>query len=85
MSYHALVLFSLGLNWHLLFIKEFIFPACYLMKISSVLCVDSVRGGGYSQKKEVRTVQTGPDGLFTGDATGELRVWKWSTEPTAST
>ncbi|KAJ4746771.1 zinc finger WD40 repeat protein 1 [Rhynchospora pubera] len=31
-------------------------------------------------KQEVRAMQTGPNGLFfTGDGTGELKVWTWST------
>ncbi|KAJ3699151.1 hypothetical protein LUZ61_002856 [Rhynchospora tenuis] len=31
-------------------------------------------------KQEIRAMQTGPTGLFfTGDGTGELKVWKWST------
>ncbi|WOL07509.1 zinc finger CCCH domain-containing protein 17 isoform X1 [Canna indica] len=37
----------------------------------------SERGKIFS-KEEVRAIQIGPGGLFfTGDATGELRVWKW--------
>ncbi|XP_043718312.1 zinc finger CCCH domain-containing protein 48-like isoform X2 [Telopea speciosissima] len=33
-------------------------------------------------KEEVRAIQVGPGGLFfTGDGTGELRVWQWATEP----
>lgn len=35
-------------------------------------------------KEEVRAIQVGPGGLFfTGDGTGELKVWKWK-EPTSS-
>lgn len=31
-------------------------------------------------KQEVRAIQIGPGGLFfTGDGTGEVRVWKWAT------
>ncbi|EPS70603.1 hypothetical protein M569_04157, partial [Genlisea aurea] len=34
-------------------------------------------------KKEVRAVQYGPGGLFfTGDGCGQVRVWKWCSEPT---
>ncbi|KAL2558574.1 Zinc finger CCCH domain-containing protein 63 [Forsythia ovata] len=34
-------------------------------------------------KKEVRSIQIGPGGLFfTGDGSGQVRVWKWSAEPT---
>ncbi|KAL2542024.1 Zinc finger CCCH domain-containing protein 48 [Abeliophyllum distichum] len=34
-------------------------------------------------KKEVRCIQIGPGGLFfTGDGSGQVRVWKWSAEPT---
>ncbi|EYU25047.1 hypothetical protein ABFS82_06G038800 [Erythranthe guttata] len=41
----------------------------------------SERGKIFS-KKEVRAMQIGPGGLFfTGDGTGQVRVWKWS-EPT---
>lgn len=30
-------------------------------------------------------MQLGPGGLFfTGDGTGEVRVWKWLAEPTAT-
>ncbi|ONK56551.1 uncharacterized protein A4U43_C10F9970 [Asparagus officinalis] len=37
-------------------------------------------------KKEVRAIQIGPDGLFfTGDGTGELKVWKWvASDPTSA-
>ncbi|RWW51018.1 hypothetical protein BHE74_00042678, partial [Ensete ventricosum] len=39
----------------------------------------SERGKIFS-KKEVRAMEVGPSGLFfTGDGTGELKVWKWST------
>ncbi|XP_042506251.1 zinc finger CCCH domain-containing protein 48-like [Macadamia integrifolia] len=41
----------------------------------------SERGKIFS-REEVRAIQVGPGGLFfTGDGTGELRVWKWATEP----
>lgn len=44
----------------------------------------SARGKMYS-KKEVRCIQIGPGGLFfTGDGTGQIRVWKWSAEPTTA-
>lgn len=44
----------------------------------------SERGKLYS-KEEVRSMQIGPAGLFfTGDGTGEVRVWKWLAEPTAT-
>ncbi|PIN16674.1 Cdc4 and related F-box and WD-40 protein [Handroanthus impetiginosus] len=34
-------------------------------------------------KKEVRSIQIGPGGLFfTGDGSGQVRVWKWSAEQT---
>ncbi|KAJ1687963.1 hypothetical protein LUZ63_019353 [Rhynchospora breviuscula] len=39
------------------------------------------RRGRIFAKKEVRALQTGPSGLFfTGDGTGDLKVWKWSTD-----
>lgn len=39
--------------------------------------------GKIFSKKEVRSIQTGPGGLFfTGDGSGEVRVWQWSAEPT---
>lgn len=42
------------------------------------------RGRIYS-KQEVRSIQIGPGGLFfTGDGTGEVRVWKWLTEATSN-
>ncbi|KAF8379402.1 hypothetical protein HHK36_028837 [Tetracentron sinense] len=35
-------------------------------------------------KEEIRAIQVGPGGLFfTGDGTGQLKVWKWA-EPTAT-
>ncbi|CAN8302216.1 unnamed protein product [Cochlearia groenlandica] len=35
-------------------------------------------------KQEIRSIQIGPGGIFfTGDGTGQVKVWKWSTEPTA--
>lgn len=37
--------------------------------------------GKILSKKEIRSVQVGPGGLFfTGDGSGEARVWKWSSE-----
>ncbi|PON57837.1 Guanine nucleotide-binding protein, beta subunit [Trema orientale] len=39
----------------------------------------SERGKIFS-KQEVRSIQVGPGGLFfTGDGTGQVRVWKWNT------
>lgn len=36
-------------------------------------------------KEEVRSIQVGPGGLFfTGDGTGELKVWKWVINEVAS-
>ncbi|KAG7986718.1 hypothetical protein I3843_03G096100 [Carya illinoinensis] len=36
-------------------------------------------------KQEVRAIQVGPGGLFfTGDGAGQVKVWHWSTEPTAN-
>ncbi|GAB4826032.1 Zinc finger CCCH domain-containing protein 48 [Ancistrocladus abbreviatus] len=33
-------------------------------------------------KQEIRSIQIGPGGLFfTGDGTGQVRVWKWLPEP----
>lgn len=33
-------------------------------------------------KQEIRAIETGPGGLFfTGDGTGQVRVWQWSAEP----
>lgn len=44
----------------------------------------SERGKIFS-KKEVRCIQIGPGGLFfTGDGSGQVRVWKWSAEPTTT-
>ena len=35
-------------------------------------------------KQEIRSIQIGPGGIFfTGDGTGQVKVWKWSTQPTA--
>jgi len=37
-------------------------------------------------KQEVRAIQTGPGGLFfTGDGSGQVKVWQWLAEPTATT
>ncbi|KDP22336.1 hypothetical protein JCGZ_26167 [Jatropha curcas] len=42
----------------------------------------SERGKIFS-KQEIRAIQTGPGGLFfTGDGTGQVRVWKCQVEPT---
>ncbi|XP_059629382.1 zinc finger CCCH domain-containing protein 48-like [Cornus florida] len=42
----------------------------------------SERGKIYA-KQEIRSIQIGPGGLFfTGDGTGQVRVWKWLAEPT---
>ncbi|KAJ0261766.1 Zinc finger CCCH domain-containing protein 63 [Hirschfeldia incana] len=36
-------------------------------------------------KQEIRSVQIGPGGIFfTGDGTGQVKVWKWSTAPAAA-
>uniref|UniRef100_A0A1J3D8S7 Zinc finger CCCH domain-containing protein 63 n=1 Tax=Noccaea caerulescens TaxID=107243 RepID=A0A1J3D8S7_NOCCA len=36
-------------------------------------------------KQEIRSIQIGPGGIFfTGDGTGQVKVWKWSTEPAAA-
>ncbi|XP_027358163.1 zinc finger CCCH domain-containing protein 48 isoform X3 [Abrus precatorius] len=36
-------------------------------------------------KQEVRAIQTGPNGIFfTGDGTGQVRVWNWIAEPTTT-
>ncbi|KAI8031114.1 Zinc finger CCCH domain-containing protein 48 [Camellia lanceoleosa] len=36
-------------------------------------------------KQEVRSIQIGPGGLFfTGDGTGQVKVWNWLAEPTAA-
>lgn len=36
-------------------------------------------------KQEVRAIQTGPSGIFfTGDGTGQVKVWNWITDPTAA-
>ncbi|CAN6569372.1 unnamed protein product [Malus baccata var. baccata] len=44
----------------------------------------SERGKIFS-KQEIRSIQVGPGGLFfTGDGTGQVKVWKW-TEPAAVT
>lgn len=41
--------------------------------------------GKIFSKEEVRAIQIGPGGLFfTGDGTGELKVWKWLTNETAT-
>jgi hypothetical protein len=37
-------------------------------------------------KQEIRAIQTGPGGLFfTGDGTGQVRVWNSVAVPTATT
>lgn len=44
----------------------------------------SERGKIFS-KEEVRSIQVGPGGLFfTGDGSGQVRVWKWSAEPSTA-
>ncbi|KAK0596115.1 hypothetical protein LWI29_012947 [Acer saccharum] len=36
-------------------------------------------------KQEIRSIQLGPGGLFfTGDGTGQVKVWQWSKEPTSA-
>ncbi|KAE9621001.1 putative transcription factor WD40-like family [Lupinus albus] len=36
-------------------------------------------------KQEVRAIQLGPGGIFfTGDGTGQVKVWNWIAEPTTS-
>ncbi|CAN8230563.1 unnamed protein product [Cochlearia groenlandica] len=35
-------------------------------------------------KQEIRSIQIGPGGIFfTGDGTGQVKVWKWCTKPMA--
>lgn len=44
----------------------------------------SERGKIFS-KKEIRAIQIGPGGLFfTGDGSGQVKVWKWSAEQTST-
>ncbi|KAG2299080.1 hypothetical protein Bca52824_035552 [Brassica carinata] len=36
-------------------------------------------------KQEIRSIQIGPGGIFfSGDGTGQVKVWKWSTAPTTA-
>ncbi|XP_010555647.1 PREDICTED: zinc finger CCCH domain-containing protein 48 [Tarenaya hassleriana] len=36
-------------------------------------------------KEEIRSIEIGPGGLFfTGDGSGQVKVWKWKTDPTAT-
>lgn len=36
-------------------------------------------------KQEIRAIQLGPGGLFfTGDGTGQVRVWQWCNGPVAT-
>ncbi|XP_010536494.1 PREDICTED: zinc finger CCCH domain-containing protein 48-like isoform X1 [Tarenaya hassleriana] len=36
-------------------------------------------------KEEIRSIEIGPGGLFfTGDGSGQVKVWKWNTEPAAA-
>ncbi|KAL5984580.1 hypothetical protein ACLOJK_018685 [Asimina triloba] len=42
--------------------------------------------GKVLSKDEIRSIQSGPDGLFfTGDGEGVLKVWKWCTSTTTTT
>ncbi|XP_052185440.1 zinc finger CCCH domain-containing protein 48-like [Diospyros lotus] len=44
----------------------------------------SERGKLFAEQ-EIRSIQMGPGGLFfTGDGTGQVRVWKWLAEPAAA-
>ncbi|KAL6003226.1 Zinc finger CCCH domain-containing protein 48 [Asimina triloba] len=44
-----------------------------------------IERGKVLSKDEIRSIQSGPDGLFfTGDGEGVLKVWKWCT-PTTTT
>lgn len=46
-------------------------------KLFFSFCRFNERGKIFS-KEEVRAMQVGPGGLFfTGDATGEVKVWNW--------
>jgi hypothetical protein len=41
--------------------------------------------GKIFNKQEVRAIQTGPGSIFfTGDGTGQVRVWNWIPEPATS-
>ncbi|GKD87907.1 zinc finger CCCH domain-containing protein 48-like protein, partial [Tanacetum coccineum] len=35
-------------------------------------------------KQEIRSIQGGPNLFFTGDGTGEVRVWKWLADQSAA-
>lgn len=64
-------------TWSLLIISFTIFQYQPEVLLSSITRF-SERGKIFS-KEEIRSIQTGPNGLFfTGDGSGELKVWKWS-------
>ncbi|KAL5980922.1 hypothetical protein ACLOJK_028842 [Asimina triloba] len=45
-----------------------------------------IERGKVLSKDEIKSIQSGPDGLFfTGDAEGVLKVWKWCTPTTTTT
>lgn len=52
----------------------------FLRKYTCIYIYICIERGKIFSKKEVRAMEVGPSDLFfTGDGTGELKVWKWST------
>ena len=50
-----------------------------------ISCFRFAERGKIFTKQEVRAIQIGPNGLFfTGDGTGQVRVWNWIAEPATS-
>lgn len=48
-----------------------------LFNENELLCARFMERGRIFSRREVRVIETGPDGLFfTGDGTGMLSVWK---------
>ncbi|KAL3645262.1 Zinc finger CCCH domain-containing protein 48 [Castilleja foliolosa] len=62
--------------------KPVLFCSCNDSKIRVHDLPSFSERGKILSKKEIRSIQAGPSGLFfTGDGLGQIRVWRWSAEP----
>jgi len=55
----------------------------YFQKLRFCSYVRFTERGKILAKQEIRSIQIGPGGIFfTGDGSGQVKVWKWSSEST---
>lgn len=68
-------------NWLIVFVLLNIQEL--ILHILAYLLFRFAERGKIFTKQEVRAIQAGPGSIFfTGDGTGQVRVWNWIPEPT---